>query len=170
MAKLQSGTRIYGTANVDTGLYVNSTFVANATQITITGIPLNANSTNGISGYVLTSNGNSGSPYWAASVTDTVNNANHVIYANYRTVTGSTNNIVANDSLILANSTSNITLTLPSAATSNGSIFNIKNINTGYVTVVGSGTDQIDGQANLVIQFKNSYISFLSTSTGWIKV
>ena len=37
MAKLQSGTRIYGTANVDTILYVNTYFVANSTGVYSTG-------------------------------------------------------------------------------------------------------------------------------------
>jgi len=81
MAKLLSGTRIYGTANVDTILYVNTSisignstialanstanvFIANATQLTIT-IPVSANGGVGTAGQVLTTNGATGSPYWA---------------------------------------------------------------------------------------------------------
>ena len=104
MAKLQSGTRIYGTANVDTyiyigtsntttgtggilanttfilignntsnstlsavGLTVGTSFVANTTRITIAGAPLYANGGAGTSGQVLTSNGTTGAPYWAAA-------------------------------------------------------------------------------------------------------
>jgi hypothetical protein len=82
MAKLLSGTRIYGTANVDSILYVNTsisignstivlanttanTFVANLTQLTIS-TPVSANGGVGTSGQILTSNGSTGSPYWAA--------------------------------------------------------------------------------------------------------
>jgi hypothetical protein len=44
---------------------VGTSFIANTTQITIAGIPLSANGSNGTATYVLTSNGNIGSPYWA---------------------------------------------------------------------------------------------------------
>jgi len=50
MAKLQSGTRIYGTANVDTVLYVNSTAIVNTTGIYTTGL-VNATSYNTGGGY-----------------------------------------------------------------------------------------------------------------------
>jgi hypothetical protein len=97
----------------------------------------------------------------------TSNNANHVIYANYRTVTASPNTVLANDSLILVNMTANSTINLPAASTTNGSIINIKNINTGYVSIIPNGSDTIDGQANLVIQYQYSAAGLISTSTGW---
>jgi len=50
MAKLQTGTRIYGTANVDTVLYVNSTAVVNTTGVYTTGL-VNAASYNTGGGY-----------------------------------------------------------------------------------------------------------------------
>ena len=46
---------------------VGTSFVANATQITIAGVPLNANGSNGTATQVLTSNGSTGSPYWATA-------------------------------------------------------------------------------------------------------
>jgi len=46
---------------------VGTSFIANTTQITIAGIPLSANGSNGTATYVLTSNGNIGSPYWATA-------------------------------------------------------------------------------------------------------
>jgi hypothetical protein len=97
----------------------------------------------------------------------TSNNANHVIYANYKTVTASPNTVLANDSLILVNMTANSTINLPAASTTNGSIINIKNINTGYVSIIPNGSDTIDGQANLVIQYQYSAAGLISTSTGW---
>jgi hypothetical protein len=67
MAKLQSGTRIYGTANVDTSIAVGSSFTANTLQVTLSGIPLSANGSTGSATQVLTSNGSTGSPYWASA-------------------------------------------------------------------------------------------------------
>jgi len=128
MAKLLSGTRIYGTANVDTSVYVGTsntttgtggilannttliignntintsissaglivnnatiannsgvyttgtinaashtiggTFIANTTQLTIT-TPMSANGSVGTSGFILASNGATGSPYWRDTV------------------------------------------------------------------------------------------------------
>jgi hypothetical protein len=78
MANLQSGTRIYGTANVDSQIYVGANvsigtdsisvstrFIANTTQLTISTTPLSANGGTGTAGQVLTSNGSIGAPYWA---------------------------------------------------------------------------------------------------------
>jgi hypothetical protein len=46
---------------------VGTGFVANSTRVTIAGIPLTSNGSNGTSGQVLTSNGSTGAPYWAAA-------------------------------------------------------------------------------------------------------
>ena len=73
MAKLQGGTRIYGTANVDSNLYVTSTvnaasftigsnFTANTTRLLV-GVPILANNSIGTAGQVLTSN-STGGLYW----------------------------------------------------------------------------------------------------------
>jgi len=47
-------------------LTVGTSFIANSTQLTLTGIPLSANGSTGTAGQVLHSNGTTGSPYWAA--------------------------------------------------------------------------------------------------------
>lgn len=64
-------TTITGFANVTTSvnsalLTVGSIFIANTTQLTTT-VPFSANGGTGTSGQVLTSNGATGSPYWAAA-------------------------------------------------------------------------------------------------------
>lgn len=88
----------------------------------------------------------------------------------YRTVSANTT-LVDSDSIILANTTSSITLTLPDAAASSGSLFTIKNINTGNVILVSSGTDLIDGQSNVVIQYQYTAAGVISLgSVGWIVV
>jgi hypothetical protein len=103
----------------------------------------------------------------AAIASSTANNANHVIYANYRTVVATPNTVLANDSLIFVNMSTNSTINLPAASATNGSIIKIKNINTGYVSIIPNGSDTIDGQANLVIQYQYSAAGLISTSTGW---
>lgn len=76
--------------------------------------------------------------------------------------------IEINDSVILSNSSSDVTLTLPLASTITGKSFEIKNINTGAVNIVGTGGQTIDGYANLVIQYKNSMLGVRSIGTSWM--
>jgi hypothetical protein len=64
-------TTITGFANVSTSvnsaiISVGTSFIANSSQLTISGIPLSANGATGTAGHVLHSNGATGSPYWAA--------------------------------------------------------------------------------------------------------
>jgi hypothetical protein len=65
MAKLQDGTRIYGTANVDTALNVNTYFTANASQVKI-GSPLSSNGSTGTAGQILVSGG-ANNAYWGST-------------------------------------------------------------------------------------------------------
>jgi hypothetical protein len=77
--------------------------------------------------------------------------------------------VLANDSLLIGNSTFNVTLTLPPAASVIGKSYDVKNINTGRITIVGSGSDVIDGYANLIIQYKNSMLSVrAANSSYWV--
>lgn len=52
--------------------------------------------------------------------------------------------VSATDELVVCNSTSAFTVTLP-AATGGGQLYEIKNINSGAITVDGNGSDTIDG-------------------------
>ena len=65
MAKLQDGTRIYGTGNVDTALNVNTYFTANASQVKIA-TPLSANGSTGTAGQILVSGG-ANNAYWGST-------------------------------------------------------------------------------------------------------
>jgi len=125
-------------------------------------VGLQANGGYGSAGQVLTSNGSA--PYWS-TVT-----APSVAVISYRVTSSSDSINATTDNLILANSASPITLTLPTLALSNGYTYTVKNINTGAVTVAASGSELIDGYSNLVIQYKYSTVGFLSTSSGWIIV
>jgi len=57
-----------------------------------------------------------------------------------------TANIAVTDETIICNKTTAFTVTLPAGVV--GQRFNIKNINTGTVTVEGDSSDTIDGELN----------------------
>ena len=65
---------------------------------------------------------------------------------------------------VLANATSNITITLPTASSSNvGRIYVIKNINTGVVTISGS----IEGASSITLYEKQN-VELISNGTTWV--
>lgn len=69
--------------------------------------------------------------------------------------------------IIIVNSTSPITINLP-AAIGQGRIYYIKNVNTGVVTVDGSGSETIDGELTQTInQWETMPICDYATGT-WI--
>ena len=71
-----------------------------------------------------------------------------VYYPNALTV-DDTYQILVTDYTVICNKATSFTVTLPTAVV--GQIFTIKNINTGIVTLEGSGADTIDGNLNLTI-------------------
>jgi len=72
-----------------------------------------------------------------------------------------------NDDLVICNSTTPFTVTLL-AATGSGRIVNIKNINTGLVTLEGDGSDTIDGILNQSIYQYNNIQVCDYASGKWI--
>jgi len=67
-------TGAYHTGTINAASYtIGSSFIANSTQITIPNIPLSANGSVGTSGYILTSNGVTGAPYWSTLPSYAVN-------------------------------------------------------------------------------------------------
>lgn len=74
--------------------------------------------------------------------------------------------ITANDGTVEVNSVLATTQTLPAAASVTGSMFTIKNINTGAVTVAGT----IDGVTNYILAFQNQAITVQSNGTSYIIV
>lgn len=54
------------------------------------------------------------------------------------------------DEVVVCNSTTAFTVTLP-AATGGGQTYAVKNINTGTITVEGDGSDTLDGAANITL-------------------
>jgi len=95
---------------------VGTSFVANAIQVTLSGIPLNANGSTGTSGQVLTSNGASGAPYWSSgsvntdaqyTFTNTISFSNTISFT--QTINGTANNATNFGGLSLTTVQSQIT-------------------------------------------------------------
>ena len=82
------------------------------------------------------------------------------------TVVTDTYQILVTDYAVVGNKVTDFTITLPTAVV--GQIFNIKNINTGIVTLEGSGSDTIDGELNQAInQWENITVQ-CSANNYWI--
>jgi hypothetical protein len=148
---------VYSTGTVNASSYsVGTSFVANTTQVTISGIPLSANGSTGSAGRVLTSNGATGAPYWATVSSNSSNVTS--VSSNY--------SVLTTDDFIIANGTINIQL---GAASVGGKKYNIQNGGAGQVTVLPNGSDTINGKANVVLMFKNSLIGVMpSNSSNWL--
>jgi hypothetical protein len=73
----------------------------------------------------------------------------------------------AADDVVLADGTFNVTL--PLAANSIGRPISIKNVGTGVVTIVGTGTDTIDGVASYVLAVPYQSVTVVGASSGvWV--
>ena len=75
-------------------------------------------------------------------------------------------NIGQDDVIILVNSVSNVTVTLPNVS-SNGKFYVIKNVGTGSVTVTPSGSSTIDGLSYVILNMKNQTIEIVSDGSNW---
>jgi hypothetical protein len=76
----------------------------------------------------------------------------YVLESSHNTVTiqTTTYTVLSTDNLVVCNSTTAFTVTLP-AASGSGKIYHIKNINSGTVTLEGNSSDTIDGDLNVPI-------------------
>ncbi len=69
--------------------------------------------------------------------------------------------------VVLCNSTTDFTVTLPSASRNTGRVFHIKNISTNIVTVDGSGSETIDDGLTAVIEQQYESIKIVSDGSNW---
>jgi len=71
--------------------------------------------------------------------------------------------------LLIDDTSSNRTATLPAALDNEGRKITIKNISSdkGKVTVDGDSSETIDGYATIDLDFKNAYITIVSDGIGW---
>ena len=128
-AFIANATGVYHTGVVNAASHtVGSTFIANTTQLTIT-VPVSANGSTGIAGYVLTSNGSTGSPYWAVATS-----AFAAKTANYTAVNG--------DRLLCDTSGGSFTITLPATPSLGHTvlIYDKANFTTIPLTVARNGS------------------------------
>lgn len=72
-----------------------------------------------------------------------------------------------NYSVVLCNSSSAMTVTLPAAATCSGRQYTIKNINTGAVTITPNGSETIDAETFYKLSQQYDIISIVSNGTNW---
>ena len=138
--------KIFATGSANIGL---SAFVANTTQVAITGVPLSANGGVGTTGQILTSNGATGSPYWSNILTSgtTINYGAGAFSVGYRDIPQNIQNANYTTSLTDAgghifNSTNatSLTYTIANNATAsyaNGAAISIINGNTATITIAG---------------------------------
>ena len=99
-------------------------------------------------------------------VVDNDTNIKITVYPNIKIVQESTN-ITLNDEIILVDTTTTVTLTLPDVTTAQSKLFVIKNINAGTVTIQPSGTATIDGRSNFILNTKNQSVTIVSDKTNW---
>jgi hypothetical protein len=99
-------------------------------------------------------------------VVDNDTNIKITVYPSIKTVQENTN-ITLNDEIILVNTTTAVTLTLPDVTTAQSKLFVIKNINTGTVTIQPSGTVTIDDSPNFILNTKNQSVTIVSDKNNW---
>ena len=82
-----------------------------------------------------------------------------------RTVTASAT--AGDESVIFCNSASAITITLPAASGVTNRVYEIKNINTGAVTVDGNGSETIDDNTTVILASQYDSITIVCDGTEW---
>jgi hypothetical protein len=148
-------TSVAGNANI---LVVTGTGANIAGTLQVSGVSnLGPNSnviiTGGASGQVLGTDG-AGNLSWVSPSAPPAQSVT--------TVTGNTT-MTTSTGVYFANGL--LTLTLPAASGNAGVTFYVKNINTAPVTVTGINT--IDGDTDIIIQYRNSAITLISDGTNW---
>ena len=86
--------------------------------------------------------------------------------AKVTTITSNTT-LTSGEAIVLCNSASNFTVTLPTAAGIVGRMYTIKNINTGIVTIATSAGQTIDGLSNKQLTSIYTSVELISNGTNW---
>ncbi len=82
------------------------------------------------------------------------------------TTVTTTYTVLSTDDIVICNSTTSFVATLPTAVGITGKEYDIKNINTGLITLEGDGSETIDNELNQTInQYSN--ITVVSDGTEW---
>jgi hypothetical protein len=151
-----SSANISSTGTINAASHsVGTAFVANTTQVTISGIPLSANGSTGTAGQLLTSNGATGAPYWQSVTTFSTSSA--------YTFTGIHSYNVGGNTIYMANTTSNwiswgtAGVAAPAVTT--------KSAGTKLVLYDGIGSTSVDYA--LGIEGGHMWFSTTNTATGF---
>lgn len=154
-----------------TSYSVGSAFVANTTQITIAGVPLSANGSNGTATQVLTSNGNSGAPYWSTVTggSGSVNTAQSYSFTNTITFAGPGNTAANSFLTVGSNLTLNSTAIVWTGNTTTSPTITLAN--TGSFTIGNSSTTQTTSIISIANSTGNVQITPTSiTTTGLFSI
>lgn len=137
-----------GKTVVGIGVYVLQQVVVTSSWVIAASVPFVAHLDNIVLGIPATGTTTGGNAYTVANKTSSFTAVAWGIY--------------------LADSTSgNITVTLPAAGANANTLISIKRMSSANtVTIVGSGSDTVEGAANLVISYKGSTAELVSDSTA----
>lgn len=92
-----------------------------------------------------------------------------IIVSNFTSAAVNTVSISGNITLDndFINASGTITLTLPTAIGNSGKIFYVRNAGSGVITINTTGSQNINGYANFVLQFSNSVLGLISDGSNW---
>ncbi|MEX0650269.1 MAG: hypothetical protein WD200_04660 [Candidatus Andersenbacteria bacterium] len=84
------------------------------------------------------------------------------------TITGDTT-LTTGYNVVLANNSSNITVTLPAASSVSGRVYQVKKVssNANTVTIDGAGSDTIDGALSHVLYIQHDEMTLVSNGSTW---
>ena len=82
------------------------------------------------------------------------------------TITGNTT-LSSVHAVILCNSSSNFTVTLPTAVGISGRLYTIKNINTNLITILTTGGQTIDGLTSKFLTAQYNTVQLVSSGSNW---
>ncbi|MCH7534860.1 MAG: hypothetical protein IH948_03800 [Bacteroidetes bacterium] len=87
--------------------------------------------------------------------------------ANLTSQTGTYTALTTDHTIICGSGNETFTVTLPSASTVSGIIYNIKNVGTGTITVDGASSETIDGATTAVISSQFACITIQCDGSNW---
>jgi len=146
---------------------VGSNFIANSSQLTLTGIPLSANGSTGTAGQLLYSNGTTGSPYWAADNSSTAYSNATAYSSNATNISSGTisparlpqANTTSNGAVIILDSVSNTSISIYAASANS--------VKTAYDAAINANTAASDAYTNATLYSSNATnISSGTLNTG----
>ena len=104
-------------------------------------------------------------PRWTLDVTGFTVYSDDVGFTLDEITTATT--LTGDHTIIIANATSDIIITLPAATSHTDRIYTIKNIGTNKVTIDANSTEKIDGEETIVLNLQYSYVTIVCDGDEW---